>query len=102
MTWRAVKRPAGLGYFIIGDAATVLDPASSHGVLKAIMTGMMAAHSISRIIAHASERIITDSYCRWIHDWFEHDVSKLQKLYAIFKQPPGDATKERSRKQQFL
>lgn len=91
VTWRAVARPAGAGYFLVGDAAAVLDPASSHGVLKAIMTGMMAAHSILRIFKHAGESLITEAYCQWIHGWFEHDVSKLKKLYAIFKQSSGEA-----------
>jgi flavin-dependent dehydrogenase len=94
VTWRAVTRPAGAGYFIVGDAAAVLDPASSHGVLKALMTGMMAAHSIRQIVECADERFVTEAYGRWVHDWFEHDVSKLKELYAIFKQPTGDAERE--------
>lgn len=94
VTWRVIDRPAGPGYFLVGDAAAALDPVSSHGVLKAIMTGMMAAHSILRIVNHADERLVTESYCQWIHDWFEHDVSKLKKLYAIFNQPPGNAKRE--------
>src|SRR5262249_43132228 len=48
VTWRMPSCPAGLGYFLAGDAAAVLDPASSHGVLKALMTGMMAGHIIVR------------------------------------------------------
>jgi flavin-dependent dehydrogenase len=85
VTWRVVECPAGPGYFLVGDAASVLDPASSHGVLKAIMMGMMAAHSILRIVNNEDEPRITQAYCRWARDWFEHDVSKLNKLYAIFK-----------------
>ena len=34
VTWRAISKPSGNGYFAVGDAAFVLDPASSHGVLK--------------------------------------------------------------------
>jgi 2-polyprenyl-6-methoxyphenol hydroxylase-like FAD-dependent oxidoreductase len=86
VTWRAVTRPAGAGYFIVGDAASVLDPASSHGVLKALMTGMMAAHSIRQIVGGTDESLITKAYCRWFRGWFEHDVSKLKELYAtVFK-----------------
>ncbi|MBJ8205870.1 FAD-dependent oxidoreductase, partial [Bacillus cereus] len=48
VTWRAISQPGGAGYFLVGDAAAVLDPASSHGVLKAIMSGMMAAHSLAQ------------------------------------------------------
>ena len=42
VTWRIASNLSGKGYFIIGDAAFVLDPLSSHGILKAIMSGMMA------------------------------------------------------------
>jgi flavin-dependent dehydrogenase len=46
VTWRIISPAAGPGFFLVGDAVAVLDPASSHGVLKALMTGMMAAHLI--------------------------------------------------------
>ena len=91
VTWRSVTRPAGSGYFLVGDAAAVLDPASSHGVLKALMSGMMAAHSIDLIINRQDERLVTDSYQRWVHAWFDHDVSELEKLYAIFRRQPSGA-----------
>ncbi len=81
VTWRLVSTPAGPGYFLVGDAAAVLDPASSHGVLKAVMSGIMAAHSILNIV-DADEISVATAYCQWIDDWFEHDVSKLTKLYA--------------------
>lgn len=84
VTWRIASRPAGAGYFLVGDAAAVLDPASSHGVLKAMMTGMLAAHSIKTATRGGDERHAAGSYCRWVHDWFEHDVSKLKRLYALF------------------
>lgn len=96
VTWRAVAHPAGAGYFIVGDAATVLDPASSHGVLKALISGMMAAHAIRQIVAHAAEHLVAAAYSRWINDWFEHDVTKLKELYAIFKHPPRAAEREHS------
>jgi flavin-dependent dehydrogenase len=84
VTWRLVTAPAGPGYFLVGDAAAVLDPSSSHGVLKAIMSGMMAAHSIGRIVNGADETMVATAYSRWVADWFEHDASKLTRLYAIF------------------
>lgn len=82
VTWRIASSPAGAGYFLVGDAAAVLDPASSHGVLKAMMTGMMAAHSITTATRGADQRHAAQSYSRWLHDWFNHDVSKLKRLYA--------------------
>ena len=66
VTWRMGQDVAGPGYFIIGDAAAALDPASSHGVLKALMSGIMAAHLIvksmgSRIQTAAQREQVGDS-----------------------------------------
>ncbi|PIE92150.1 FAD-dependent oxidoreductase [Bacillus fungorum] len=84
VTWRIITQPGGPGYFLVGDAAAVLDPASAHGVLKAIMSGMMAAHSIEKIVKTGQkEDNIILGYCKWIRNWFEHDVEKLKKLYAL-------------------
>jgi flavin-dependent dehydrogenase len=88
VTWRMVARPAGAGYFLVGDAAAVLDPASSHGVLKAITSGIMSAHYIAHIFGRrVTEREAAERYCEWIRSWFEHDVARLRELYSIFDTP---------------
>lgn len=88
VTWRRVVRPAGAGYFLVGDAAAVLDPASSHGVLKAITSGIMSAHYIAHIFGRrVSEHEAAARYSDWIRDWFEHDVARLRELYSIFDAP---------------
>jgi flavin-dependent dehydrogenase len=56
VTWRLSDAAAGLGWFIVGDAAAVLDPSSSHGVLKAIMSGMMAGHLAAGVLVDAAPR----------------------------------------------
>lgn len=90
VTWRIVTCPAGLGYFLVGDAAAVLDPASSHGVLKAIMSGIMAGYSVTQILNHAQvEHRVSPEYCQWVHNWFQHDVKRLQQLYASLPDPPN-------------
>lgn len=84
VTWRIVSQPAGSGYFMVGDAAMVLDPASSHGVLKAIMSGIMAGHLIAaELLGNLTPAQATVHYCQWIHNWFQHDVENLSKLYAM-------------------
>jgi 2-polyprenyl-6-methoxyphenol hydroxylase-like FAD-dependent oxidoreductase len=89
VSWRIVEELAGPGYFLVGDAATVLDPTSSHGVLKALMSGMMAAHLITRVIRHGeNEFLATQSYCDWIHRWFAQDVTQLRNLYARLPDRP--------------
>lgn len=85
VTWRMVAKSAGSGYFLAGDSAAVLDPASSHGVLKAITSGMMAAHLITRVLhRHVPEDKAIICYRHWLSDWFHHDVAKLAGLYSIF------------------
>ena len=89
VTWRIVSEPSGKGYFIVGDSVSVLDPLSSHGVIKAVMSGMMAGHLISKIkINPYLENEATRKYNKWIKDWFRHDQTELIKLYAKLPNPP--------------
>lgn len=88
VTWRIVSDCGGFGYFLVGDAAAVLDPASSHGVLKAIMSGIMAAHSIAHIAKGAIEQQVIQAYNQWMNNWFETDIAKLKQFYAMLPNPP--------------
>lgn len=90
VTWRIVKETAGPGYFIVGDAAAVLDPAASHGVLKAVMSGILAGHCITRVLWYGHpEATATRAYRQWLSDWFKHDVTGLKKLYSGLPNPPA-------------
>jgi flavin-dependent dehydrogenase len=83
VTWRRAIAPAGPGYFIVGDAAHVLDPAAAHGVLKALMSGIMAAHLIGLTMApHQNSDFVASTYQKWLSDWFTHDRHKLQEFYG--------------------
>lgn len=83
VTWRMVEKVAGNGWFIAGDAAAVLDPSSSHGVLRAIMTGMMAGHLIVRRWSrNASAEACARSYQEWLSAWFHHDVAEMSLAYG--------------------
>ncbi len=86
VTWRSVATPAGEGYFIVGDAATVLDPASSHGVLKALMSGIMTGHLITQVKQGYNEDLAAEAYCRWVGEWFQQDVKRLRELYGKIPQ----------------
>ncbi len=89
VTWRIVSKPSGYGYFIVGDASSILDPASSHGIAKAMMSGMMAAHMIAKINDNSSVELqAIGEYSRWIKDWFLHDVKKLMELYKLHPSSP--------------
>jgi flavin-dependent dehydrogenase len=81
-TWRLVPACAGAGYFVAGDAAAVLDPLSSHGVLRAMMSGMLSAHLIASIERRGGdEREAVSYYQTWLNDRFEHDAVRLASLY---------------------
>lgn len=90
VTWRMVARPAGPGYVCVGDAAAVLDPASSHGVLKALMSGMMAGHVIARAAGGAaSPTLAIQTYADWLAEWFRADVAELKRAYRDLLCPPA-------------
>ena len=83
VTWRLVPECAGDGYFLCGDAAAVLDPTSSHGVVKAIMSGAHAADLIVKITRREMEaREAAASFRELFSTWFEHDVAQLKKQHA--------------------
>ena len=90
VTWRMVPRCAGNGYFIVGDASFVLDPLSSHGVLKALMSGMMVAHIIAKIVQREKgEASLAHAYRQWMSDWYLHDQLKLREYYMNHPRRPG-------------
>jgi len=82
VTWRMAKTVAGPGYFLAGDSAAVLDPSSSHGVLRAIMSGMMAAHLVVRHLCDGADALVCAStYQEWLTRWFQHDVEEMSHAY---------------------
>lgn len=94
VTWRQFRPAAGPGYFLTGDAVAMLDPAASHGVLKALMSGILAASWIASVIrGAASESAALAAYAADIDRWFEHDANKLGDLYDVF---PGWRTQRAS------
>ena len=90
VTWRRAETLAGSGFFLVGDAAAVLDPGSSHGVLRAVMSGIMSAHVAQQIQnAPSQEGQLLDGYRKWLSDWFDHDVKNLSEMYAAHPNPPA-------------
>lgn len=88
VTWRLAVPAAGPGWFLIGDAAMTLDPTSSHGVQRAIMSGMMAAHLAAPVLR--GEILATEAaaaYSSWLSDWFETDAAHLSDFYRELGAP---------------
>ena len=93
VTWRWVPACAGPGWMLTGDAAAVLDPTSGRGVLRALMTGMKAAHVIraSRQSARLREPACRE-YRRWLGTWVRSDAREMRRLYARLPRPPAWAS----------
>lgn len=82
VTWRCAERVAGLGWFLCGDAAAVLDPLSSRGVLRAVMSGMMAAHlAVAAINGDLRDRDAARAYHSWLATWFSCDAKTMAAAY---------------------
>lgn len=88
VTWHLAVPAAGPGWFLIGDAAVTLDPTSSHGVQRAVMSGMMAAHLAAPVLRGdipAAEAAA--AYASWLSDWFETDAAQLSAFYRELGAP---------------
>jgi flavin-dependent dehydrogenase len=82
VAWRRAVRTAGPGWMLAGDAAASLDPASSHGVLKALMSGVFAARTIEAVLRRgAPEPQAARAYHDWLAGWFDTDVERLAAAY---------------------
>jgi flavin-dependent dehydrogenase len=98
VTWR-ITEPAGPGYFIAGDAAAAVDPASSHGILRAILSGIMAGSFAARTIRHRiDEATAARCYKEWVSRLFNHDVTRLREMYTRLSLAPtwGQKSQETS------
>ncbi len=90
VTWRLCLKVAGPGYFLAGDASGTLDPCASHGVLKAVMSGMQVAFAIVDCLSSpANEHCVKTAYQTWVHDGFERDLAAMRMFYRTHPHPPG-------------
>lgn len=84
VTWRLLESCAGPGYFVAGNAASVSDPSSSHGVLRALMSGMLAGHLVLRkTFRNESEPALTAEYRQFLCSSFEFDWAHASKLVHL-------------------
>ena len=82
VTWRLASQAAGPGWFLLGDAAALLDPSSSHGVLKGLMSGMAVAQLTAAILLQgAPEQAAGQTYQDWLGGWFAADCAQMSAFY---------------------
>jgi flavin-dependent dehydrogenase len=74
---------AGPGYFTVGDAATVQDPSSSHGVLRAIMSGLLAGRMAAGQRYSDRSNIGVAEYRHFTGSWFQSDCERARDLGLI-------------------
>ena len=74
VTWRYLPCCAGDGYFVVGDAALRLDPASGNGILRSMATAIKAVH------CHITSEHYT-IYRNLISQWIAYDSDQLAKMY---------------------
>ena len=83
VTWQLARHPAAPGYFLVGDAAAIVDPSTGHGILKAIMSGIHSAFLISLISRKTiSEKSAYKKFSDWTHQWFLHDIHEIQTRFS--------------------
>lgn len=83
VTWRLSEPLAAPGWFQAGDAAAVLDPTSANGVLRALLSGMIAAKLACSVISGSSPaEEAVEEYTAWLGGWFFDSVRRLSRFYA--------------------
>lgn len=83
LTWVLRPHCAGPGYFLVGDAAATFDPSSSHGVLRALMSGILCGHLMEGWQrAGIAEAMVIDTYRNWVCEQFAQDELRLRQHYA--------------------
>jgi flavin-dependent dehydrogenase len=88
VTWKIARPCAGPNYFMVGDAAWVLDPASSHGVFKAVISGLVAAEAIANSLRGAADAEQQQlGYTAWAETWFCTDAAALLSSYSASPDP---------------
>jgi flavin-dependent dehydrogenase len=82
VTWRILRTAAAPDFFAVGDAASVLDPASSHGILKALSSGVMAAHCMKQILTgQKRDTEMAAFYDAWVQRSFANDARRMSQIY---------------------
>ena len=83
LTWQWRPKCAGYGFFLLGDAASTLDPSSSHGVLTALMSGILFGHLMEGYYHKAiGESVIIEAYREWTCLQFKQDERLLRQHYV--------------------
>ncbi len=82
VSWGIAARLAHPAWFIVGDAACLLDPLSSKGVLRAMMSGIAAGHLIANVLdGRIAAAAAANVYQHWLSEWFAREATRLAAFY---------------------
>lgn len=89
VSWRLLHECAGPGYFICGDAAATLDPASSGGVARALESGIKAGDLVADIHdGETNETEASNAYREWLTGKIESDARQLASRHSVLQHAP--------------
>lgn len=81
-TWRIAVEPARSNIFRIGDSALRMDPSCGRGVLRAMMSAIMATHLVKGANNGKISRCdAAHIYSNWATQWFNSDTRELRELF---------------------
>jgi flavin-dependent dehydrogenase len=68
---------AGENFLLVGDAATFIEPLSSFGVKKALMSAWVAAVAVHTCLEHPDRRVVAqDFFARWEQQVFDTSLRR--------------------------
>ncbi|WP_143016511.1 NAD(P)/FAD-dependent oxidoreductase [Paraburkholderia phenazinium] len=81
--WRCLQQAAGPGYFVCGDAAVQLDPATGDGFRFAIESGARAASLAAQLRRHPERSSLLEAlYSDWVLQFYMSRKAALAECYA--------------------
>jgi 2-polyprenyl-6-methoxyphenol hydroxylase-like FAD-dependent oxidoreductase len=81
--WRCLQQAAGPGYFVCGDAAVQLDPATGDGFRFAVESGAWAASLAAQLLRHPEGSSLLEAlYSDWIVQFYVSRKAALAECYA--------------------
>jgi flavin-dependent dehydrogenase len=81
--WRCLQQAAGPGYFVCGDAAVQLDPATGDGFRFAVESGTRAASLAAQLLRHPeSSSLLEALYSDWVMQFYMSRKAALAECYA--------------------
>ncbi|TCW84342.1 hypothetical protein C5O80_14985 [Burkholderia sp. SRS-46] len=82
--WRCLRRAAGPGYIVCGDAASHLDPATGDGLRFAMASGLRAGALAADVLHHPHRSsVLSALYSDWVVQTYEGNRALLARHYAL-------------------